>query len=347
MEQIPETVLTERQKYIGDLEQFITQTQTQMSTVLQKLSWTPEHFLKPEDRVVCPNDEGHIMPPASIEKHLPICRLTKLGFHKDEMDVQLHDYKAVHGDNPDLAPVIIDEKILNDILLNHSLKNNLVYYGKRPMPATPQQELATLTREERLAVYEYVTEKAKKGNELLNVEKDDILTVDWQAIVKNGGLFKDDASKPRSHVERLAELRDYKRRRQSYRAKNVHITQKSYTEIIREVIKNQIEVLDPAVITKISPLKVKAEPRDKSKEDVEYNESVREETREKRRERSVDSRTDRGRERSVESGHRHKSKKHKHKDKKERSHRHRSKHKKRRHNSRDHYSSRERSTSRD
>ena len=61
-----------------------------------------------------------------------------------------------------------------------------VYYGNRPMPATPQQELATLTREERLAVYEYVAEKVKKGNELLNVEKDDILTVDWQAIVKGG-----------------------------------------------------------------------------------------------------------------------------------------------------------------
>ncbi|TNN53536.1 U11/U12 small nuclear ribonucleoprotein [Liparis tanakae] len=35
---------------------------------------------------------------------------------------------------------------------------------------------------------------------------------------------------PKTHLELMAEMRDYKRRRQSYRAKNVHITKKSYTE---------------------------------------------------------------------------------------------------------------------
>lgn len=33
----------------------------------------------------------------------------------------------------------------------------------------------------------------------------------------------------------MAEMRDYKRRRQSYRAKNVHITKKSYTEVKKTV----------------------------------------------------------------------------------------------------------------
>ncbi|KAG9462141.1 hypothetical protein GDO78_014831 [Eleutherodactylus coqui] len=41
----------------------------------------------------------------------------------------------------------------------------------------------------------------------------------------------------------MAEMRDYKRRRQSYRAKNVHITKKSYTEIIRDVIDVHMEEL--------------------------------------------------------------------------------------------------------
>lgn len=45
--------------------------------------------------------------------------------------------------------------------------------------------------------------------------------------------FVDDDQKcPKSHLEIMAEMRDYKRRRQSYRAKNVHITKKSYTEVI-------------------------------------------------------------------------------------------------------------------
>ncbi len=35
----------------------------------------------------------------------------------------------------------------------------------------------------------------------------------------------------KTKLEVLAEERDYKRRRQSYRAKNVHITKKSHTEV--------------------------------------------------------------------------------------------------------------------
>lgn len=41
----------------------------------------------------------------------------------------------------------------------------------------------------------------------------------------------EEKSGPKSHLEVLAEMRDYRRRRQSYRAKNVHITKKSYTEV--------------------------------------------------------------------------------------------------------------------
>jgi len=36
---------------------------------------------------------------------------------------------------------------------------------------------------------------------------------------------------PKSRYEVLAEQRDYKRRRQSYRAKNVHITKRSAVEV--------------------------------------------------------------------------------------------------------------------
>ena len=34
-------------------------------------------------------------------------------------------------------------------------------------------------------------------------------------------------------IEEMAALRDYRRRRQSYRAKNVHITKKSHTEVLK------------------------------------------------------------------------------------------------------------------
>ena len=40
---------------------------------------------------------------------------------------------------------------------------------------------------------------------------------------------------PKSELELLAEQRDYKRRRQSYRAKNVHITKRTPIEVRRAV----------------------------------------------------------------------------------------------------------------
>lgn len=45
----------------------------------------------------------------------------------------------------------------------------------------------------------------------------------------------DEQNEPKTHLELMAEMRDYKRRRQSYRAKNVHITKKSYTEVLYQL----------------------------------------------------------------------------------------------------------------
>ncbi|XP_031445077.1 U11/U12 small nuclear ribonucleoprotein 48 kDa protein isoform X2 [Phasianus colchicus] len=65
-----------------------------------------------------------------------------------------------------------------------------------------------------------------------------------QSAKEGIGYTEDDSQKgPKSHLEILAEMRDYKRRRQSYRAKNVHITKKSYTEVIRDVIGVHMEEL--------------------------------------------------------------------------------------------------------
>lgn len=62
------------------------------------------------------------------------------------------------------------------------------------------------------------------------------------AICFTSNFLLDDSQKgPKSHLEILAEMRDYKRRRQSYRAKNVHITKKSYTEV--SVLRQRYELL--------------------------------------------------------------------------------------------------------
>lgn len=51
-------------------------------------------------------------------------------------------------------------------------------------------------------------------------------------------------------LEMLAMHRDMKRRPQSYRAKSVHTTGKSYSEILRNIIENQCESLKCRLETK-------------------------------------------------------------------------------------------------
>ncbi|KAA3674254.1 uncharacterized protein DEA37_0008972 [Paragonimus westermani] len=56
--------------------------------------------------------------------------------------------------------------------------------------------------------------------------------------------FIDQVSEGSSNVEHLALLRDSKRRRQSYRG--VHTARRSYTEVLREIIAQQTELLQAA-----------------------------------------------------------------------------------------------------
>lgn len=84
-----------------------------------------------------------------------------------------------------------------------------------------------------------VEETKKQRSDSQTIDNDTDLFVDLAAKINQENSRKS----PKSYLEILAEVRDYKRRRQSYRAKNVHITKKSYTEVIRDVISVHMEEL--------------------------------------------------------------------------------------------------------
>lgn len=115
-------------------------------------------------------------------------------------------------------------------------------YSSAPVevPLNHKRSVCDLTQADRLALYDFVIEETKKKRSAPQViENDSDLFVDLAAKVNQDNSRKS----PKSYLEILAEVRDYKRRRQSYRAKNVHITKKSYTEVIRDVIKVHMEEL--------------------------------------------------------------------------------------------------------
>lgn len=115
-------------------------------------------------------------------------------------------------------------------------------YSSSPVevPLNHKRSVCDLTQADRLALYDFVVEETKKQRSDSQIlENDSDLFVDLAAKVNQDNSRKS----PKSYLEILAEVRDYKRRRQSYRAKNVHITKKSYTEVIRDVINVHMEEL--------------------------------------------------------------------------------------------------------
>lgn len=107
------------------------------------------------------------------------------------------------------------------------------------VPQNHKRAVCDLSVADRLALYDHVVDVlAHQRNQAQSSSNEDL----YVDLVKK--LQKDEEqNEPKTHLELIAEMRDYKRRRQSYRAKNVHITKKSYTEVIREVISVHSEEL--------------------------------------------------------------------------------------------------------
>ncbi|KAM7309417.1 U11/U12 small nuclear ribonucleoprotein 48 kDa protein isoform X3 [Ixodes scapularis] len=95
--------------------------------------------------------------------------------------------------------------------------------------------IVELSPAERFAIYDYTVARAKAANKTPSIKLADLQI--------NFEKKDNDQEHPPSELEIKSKMRDYKRRRQSYRAKNVHITRKSYTEVLREVIENQADYL--------------------------------------------------------------------------------------------------------
>ncbi|KAM6454312.1 U11/U12 small nuclear ribonucleoprotein 48 kDa protein isoform 3-T4 [Liasis olivaceus] len=166
-------------------------------------------FGTPYEKVTCPYDANHQMPKSSLEKHMISCRLRKLEYSKEE-EAEMYDSSFFY-EKGKIPKVQMDKDLQFDIIKKAMAKE----------------------------CGNYCPETKNQRSRSQMTENDSDLFVDLAAKVN-----QDDGQKgPKSHLEILAEMRDYKRRRQSYRAKNVHITKKSYTEVIRDVIGVHMEEL--------------------------------------------------------------------------------------------------------
>uniref|UniRef100_A0A4X1SHQ7 Desmoplakin n=1 Tax=Sus scrofa TaxID=9823 RepID=A0A4X1SHQ7_PIG len=244
----------ERRRLREELSEFVESCWRTLEEVTTSLGWTLDRLVPGEEEaaaedevVICPYDSNHHMPKSSLAKHMESCRLRKLGYTKEEEDKMYNS--DFFYENAKVPSVTLNKDSQYQIIKRARAavgKDGDCYnqrvYSSLPVevPLNHKRFVCDLTQADRLALYDFVVEETKKRrSDSQSIENDSDLFVDLAAKVNQDNSRKS----PKSYLEILAEVRDYKRRRQSYRAKNVHITKKSYTEVIRDVISVHMEEL--------------------------------------------------------------------------------------------------------
>ncbi|XP_058411292.1 U11/U12 small nuclear ribonucleoprotein 48 kDa protein isoform X3 [Diceros bicornis minor] len=272
----------ERRRLQEELSEFVESCCRTLEEVTASLGWSldrldpGEEGTAEDEIVICPYDSNHHMPKSSLAKHMVSCRLRKLGYTKEEEDKMYNS--DFFYENAKIPSITLNKDSQFQIIKQARTavgKDGDCYnqrtYSSLPVevPLNHKRFVCDLTQADRLALYDFVIEETKKKRSDSHIiENDSDLFVDLAAKVNQDNSRKS----PKSYLEILAEVRDYKRRRQSYRAKNVHITKKSYTEVIRDVINVHMEELSSQW----------QEEQEKAEDDAEKNEE--------RRSASVDSR---------------------------------------------------------
>ncbi|XP_062320953.1 U11/U12 small nuclear ribonucleoprotein 48 kDa protein [Osmerus eperlanus] len=231
----------DRLRCLKELTEFTANCKNQLDELIETLGWTREKAQSQESMEVCPYDPNHRVPSRRMEKHKASCQLSKMGYSQEEQAEMLDP--SVCYEKSNITCFNMDRHTQQQVILQARanappLRMEGLYsqgeFSKDPpdVPQNHKRATSDLTVADRLALYDHVTRVTSQQKEQAEASNNEDLYIDLVAKLKKG----DDQNGPKSHLELMAEMRDYKRRRQSYRAKNVHITKKSYTEVVREVI---------------------------------------------------------------------------------------------------------------
>ncbi|XP_031693949.1 U11/U12 small nuclear ribonucleoprotein 48 kDa protein-like [Oncorhynchus kisutch] len=207
-----------RLRSLEELTEFTENCQRQLNELFETLGWRHDQDNGPvqEPMEMCPYDPNHRVPSRSMERHKATCQLSQIGYSHEEQ-AEMYDPSLCY-ENASITSFTMGE---------YSTDPTEV-----PQNQNQKRAICDLTVADRLALFDHVTREGIKQKDQAVATNNEDLYVDLVAKLKKGN----DQNEHKSHLELMAEMRDYKRRRQSYRAKNVHNTKKSYTEVIRDVI---------------------------------------------------------------------------------------------------------------
>ncbi|XP_030249530.1 U11/U12 small nuclear ribonucleoprotein 48 kDa protein [Sparus aurata] len=321
--------LQDRLDRIQELEEFTENCKKQLDKIYETLGWSRDYKREPMEQ--CPYDPNHRVPVRSMEKHKASCSLRKMGYSAEEQAEMVDP--SVCYENSSVRSFTMDKSTQHQVILKARSAAPLMrmegvfwqgQYSGQPVdvPQNHKRTTCDLTVADRLALYDHVAGVFSQEKQAASSSNDDL----YVDLVSK--LQKDDQqNEPKTHLELMAEMRDYKRRRQSYRAKNVHITKKSYTEVIREVINVHSGELsrqwreeedEESTKSELSSLRHRQDERRSASSESRHSHSRRHRSRERSRDRESRKRKKKERDSRSPDDHHHNRKKKKKKKKEER-----------------------------
>ncbi|XP_017783363.1 PREDICTED: U11/U12 small nuclear ribonucleoprotein 48 kDa protein-like [Nicrophorus vespilloides] len=213
-----------REKQLENFDQFISNSKSNLDDILSTLDWTADKIKAENKRTICPQNPGHLIHLKGYREHVDDCSLKVNGYDLKE------NFLAEPGERGD-SNVYFDKaekiKILSEA--HYTVPNfRTGWNGMDEDPKTADRLMTTYSPDERLALYERARIAAKAPKEVPEFN----LT----------GAVNEANNKELTYEEVLEQERNAKRRRIKY--KSVHTSKKNHTEVLRDVIKNQMEAYE-------------------------------------------------------------------------------------------------------
>ncbi|GBC02464.1 hypothetical protein RclHR1_04640007 [Rhizophagus clarus] len=215
------------QSRLDQIEAYETQLNEynkQFENLLNELSLDLENvkFQQQEIKslVNCPFNPAHKVPSKSFGRHFRKCELKFHGIHNE-----LGGRKKLPSSNYfyQNAPSVIS--------LNKEELRQMPEIKEGPLSLTVDQRLRRYEKE--IEICDQIREQHRQQRKDVYQNFDQV----WEAVQK----MKEQNQGQKTREELLAEQRDYKRRRKSYRAKNIKITQRTPTQVHRDIIAAYME----------------------------------------------------------------------------------------------------------
>ncbi|CAG8591831.1 7023_t:CDS:2 [Diversispora eburnea] len=204
---------------------------------MEQLSWDIEslRILHQEfdSFITCSFNAAHKVPIKSYEQHHIRCELKHHGIISESGRKRKQVPSSTFFYRKAPAVLSLDKEELQKTAAYGSANNNV------GQSLTVGQRLEEYEKE--MAMFNSIRaeNKQQKRDEYQNFD------AIWEAVQKKKGKKTlkalSENSGQKSRAELLAEQRDYKRRRKSYRAKNIRITQRTPTQIHRDLIAAYME----------------------------------------------------------------------------------------------------------